>query len=724
MYRNLYFLIAGCAALVAIFLMAFNGSEGEQADYVWTNGTEPETLDIAHLTGQPEGDICFAIFEGLTVYHPQTLQPMPGVAQSWDVDGLTYTFHLRPDAWWVKQGKRFEDEGKQRNVTAHDFVYSWQRHCLPETGSQYGFLLDYVEGIDEFKRKVEEQWNEICERRKADDLPLPTKLSDLDEETRKSVQAFRDKLWADVVGIKAKDDGRTLVVRLKAFVPYFLQLTNFYPLMPVPREAIEEHGSKWILPENIVTNGAYMLEDWRFNYKIRLRKNPHYWETKKFVDQRVGELKSLTERNEAQAAELELLTTLGSFEERGIETMDALAVEKEDTSLNLYLDGQNDKVRSLPTVVVGDLLQEDQKRPIPALHHARNPTIYYFDVNLDQPVFRHGEAGRKLRVALALAIDRKRLIDEILRAGQAPAYAMVAREFARGYQAADRFGTGDFNKDLQLAKQLLQEVKDAGLKPPEFHILYNTLESHKIIAAFIQDQWKQHLGIDATLENQEWQVYLNNRRDGKFDIARAGWIPDYSDPNTFLELYTTNDVSSDRDPARLKEPVVYNPQNHGKYNNPHYNRILTMYSIDLLDFLKTAESRQAILDDVRGWPAFSVAIEQKRRGPHHTTSIAELESAMDQYGGLSDEEKKLEAADAVRLLLLEIAEQMLMHDMPIIPLYHYSMTELWPAELEGIWMNERDVHLQKFLRWKDGHRPKGSRYSQFPFIWPDRETTR
>lgn len=721
MYRNLYFLLGGCAVLVAIFFAAFNGSDADRADYVWVNGTEPETLDIARLTGQPEGDICFGIFEGLTVYHPETLEPMPGVAQSWDVDGLTFTFHLRPDAWWVKDGKVFEVDGKKRNVTAGDFVYSWQRHCLPETASQYGFLLDYIQGIEEFKKKVEDHWNEVCEQRRKDGFALPTKLTDLDDETRDKVQEFRDRLWAELVGIQASDDGQTLIVRLKAFVPYFLQLTNFYPLMPVPREAVEKHQTEWVLPRNIVTNGAYMLENWRFNYKVRLRKNPHYWETKEYAQRRMAELQSLAEPTRTQEAELELLSTLGSFEEHGIETMDARAVEKEDTALNLYLDGEADKIRTIPTMIVGDLLKANREKPIPSLHHAMNPTIYYFDVNLDQPVFRGSEAGRKLRVALALAIDRKRLIDEILRAGQAPAYSMVARDFAAGYEAADRFGTGDFDKDVALAKQLVQEVKQAGVNPPQFRILYNTLEGHKIIAAFIQDQWKQHLGIDVALENQEWQVYLNSRRSGKFDIARAGWIPDYSDPNTFLELYTTNDFDSDRDSTRLEREIVYNPQNHGKYNNPLYNRIVMTYCNDLLDLLATDQGRAVIVADVKGWPSFAEAVANKPRGKRQTTSFDDLQSAIEEYAGLSDEMRRFEAAARIRLLLLEIAEQMLMYDMPIIPLYHYSMTELWPAELEGIWMNERDVHPQKFLRWKDGRRPTGSRYDQFPFIWPKSE---
>lgn len=715
MYRNLYVILGGCSILLAIFFTAFNGSADGRADYVWVNGAEPETLDVARMTGQPDGEIAIAIFEGLTVYHPETLAPLPGVAESWDVDGLTVTFHLRPNSWWVKQGKIVETNGRKRNVTSGDFVYAWMRHCLPETGSQYSNLLDYIEGVEAFKAETAEQWRTICDGRKKSGLALPQSPKELEPAERDEVESFRRKLWDKKVGIRAPDE-RTLQVTLKAFVPFFLQITNFYPLMPVPREAVEEHGKEWILPRNILCNGPYLLDSWRFNFKIRLKKNPHYWETSEYVDARTRDLERSGDVRAEQAAQIELWRKYGSFEQQGLGTLDALAIEKEDTALNLYLNGDNDKVRSLPTHVVGDLLKENASRPIPDLHHSVNPTIYYFDINLGRPVFQSGEPGRKLRQALALAIDRKRLIRDIARAHQVPAYSMVP-EIVRGYNYESRFGSGDFAKDVSLARQLVSEAKAAGLKPPNLRILYNTMEAHKSIAAFIQDQWKQNIGVESTLENQEWQTYLNSRRSGQFDVARAGWIPDYSDPTTYLDMFTSDNFDSDKDPTRLDRPMIFNPQNHPKYNNPHYNRIVLQYCSRLPEYLDTADKRKAIVADIQSWGGFGAAIEGAGRRTG-TSSVADLQRTLDEYGTATNDPQRFGVSVRIRLLLLEIAEQMLMHDMPIIPLYHYTMTELWDPRLEGVWMNERDVHPPRFLRWKDGKRPTGTRYRDFPQFWP------
>ena len=715
MYRNLIIIALGCSVLLGVFFISFNGTARGRADYAWVNGAEPETLDITYMTGQPEGEIAFAIFEGLTVYHPKTLEPMPGVARAWEQKGLTITFHLRPDAWWVKQGEIFTVDGKKQNVTAHDFVYAWQRMCLPETGSQYSFLLDYISGVEEFKTETAAHWKQVVERLAKEGKQAPSKLTELDESLRQEVEEFRAKLWNEKVGVKAPDD-LTLEVHLKSFVPYFIQLTNFYPLFPLPRQAIAKFGNQWTMPENIVTNGPYMLEDWRFNSFIRMKKNPFYWETEEHTVRRIAELKALEKRTRTDELELELLTTLGSFQKRGLVTLDALAIEQEDIALNLYVNGDVDKIRRIIPHVVGEVLRENKIKPIPHLHHEVEPAIYYYDINLQLPVFQSPETGRKIRQALALAIDRKRLIREVSRAEQSPAYSMVA-DLMRGYNAEPRFGTGDLEKDIAEAKKLLAEVKAEGVTLPKLRILYNTLEAHKSIAAFIQDQWKQNLGIDAKLENQEWQVYLNSRRTGQFDLARAGWIPDYSDPNTFLELFTCDDFDSDRNPGRIDQPIVFNQQNHPKYHNPHYNRIMLQYSARMLDYLATAEKRQAIIDDMKSWPGFQSAIAGKVRKTG-TTSIADLEREMAEFSKLQSEGEKLQKSLAIRFLLLEIAEQMLMWDLPVIPIYHYTSSELWPPELEGIASNEREVHPPKYLRWKDDHRAAGPRYDAFPRFWP------
>ncbi len=202
----------------------------ERADLTFINGAEPETLDPALITGQPEGRLVNALFEGLMSFD-ENGGAQPGVAESWTIsdDQLVYRFTLRPDAKW--------SDGTP--VTARDFVRSWQRTLTPETGSAYNYQLFYV----------------------------------------KNAQAFAEGTLKDFgeVGVKALDD-RTLEVTLANPTPFFLDLCAFYTLYPAPIDLIERVGDDWIKPQHLINNGPYRLADWRINDIIRLRKNPEYWD--------------------------------------------------------------------------------------------------------------------------------------------------------------------------------------------------------------------------------------------------------------------------------------------------------------------------------------------------------------------------------------------------------------------------------------------------------------
>lgn len=205
------------------------GPAAKRADLVFLNGAEPESLDPAVITGQPEGRVVNALFEGLTTFNAQA-KPGPGMAESWTIseDGLVYTFKIRPDAKW----------SNGQPLTARDFVSSWQRTLAPETAASYNYQLFYV----------------------------------------KNAQAFAEGKIKDFsqVGVKALDD-HTLEVTLENPTPFFLDLCATPPLAPVPVAVIDKYGDDWIKPGRILTNGAYELVDWRMNDIIRLRKNPHYW---------------------------------------------------------------------------------------------------------------------------------------------------------------------------------------------------------------------------------------------------------------------------------------------------------------------------------------------------------------------------------------------------------------------------------------------------------------
>ncbi len=217
-----------CLALLVLMLAGCD-PRSPRADLVFLNGAEPETLDPALITGQPEGRIASALFEGLTAFNAAG-RPEPGVAERWEItpDGRVYTFHLRPDARW--------SDG--RTVTAQDFVRSWERTLNPATASEYAYQLHYIQGG----------------------------------------RAYNEGATSDFssVGVKAHSD-LVLQVTLENPTPFFLDLCSFVTLLPVPVDVVNRHGDSWVKPEHIVSNGAYTLESWRINDRIALRKNPHYW---------------------------------------------------------------------------------------------------------------------------------------------------------------------------------------------------------------------------------------------------------------------------------------------------------------------------------------------------------------------------------------------------------------------------------------------------------------
>lgn len=220
-------------ALCGLFLILFFAGCSPRVprpDLVFINGAEPETLDPALITGQPEGRLVNALFEGLLRFDRQG-RAVPGVAAGWEIspDGCTYTFHLRPEARW--------SDG--RKVTASDFVNSWHRTLDPSTASAYSYQLYSVLGAEDFANG---------------------KIRDFSK-----------------VGVRAPDDS-TLEVTLSQPTSYFLDLCAFQTLYPVRTDLIARYGDDWIKPGKLIGNGPYKLESWRINDSVMLKKNPLYWD--------------------------------------------------------------------------------------------------------------------------------------------------------------------------------------------------------------------------------------------------------------------------------------------------------------------------------------------------------------------------------------------------------------------------------------------------------------
>ena len=295
------------------------------------------------------------------------------------------------------------------------------------------------------------------------------------------------------VGVRAIDD-RTLEIELESVTPYFLSLPTHFTWWPVHPETILEHGamtdriSKWTKAKHFVGNGPFQLESWKLNNAITVNRNPHYRET-------------------------------GSVHLNGIHFMPI----NSETEERAFRAGQIHITSSIPTARI-DWYRSNRPQNIrfdPYLG------IYYYLINTSNGPLK----DPKVRQALAYSINREQLTEYVLKGGQKPAYHFTPPNTG-GYTAEV-----GFSYDPEKARALLAEAGfPNGQDFPKFELLYNTSESHKTIAEAIQQMWKKELGIEISLYNQEWKVYLDSRQKSEFDIARAAWIGDYLDPYTFLSL--------------------------------------------------------------------------------------------------------------------------------------------------------------------------------------------
>jgi oligopeptide transport system substrate-binding protein len=434
----------GAIVLLLLCLVAGCGSDDQRADLVILNGAEPESIDPAVITGQLDGRICYALFEGL-LHFDRFGKPQPGIAESWDLssDGKIYTFHLRANARWSNGDP----------VTAKDFLLSWKRILLPETASEYAYLLYHV----------------------------------------KNAQPFNEGTLKDFggVGLTAIDD-RTFRVELEAPVPYFLDLCSFATLLPVHLATVEKYGDDWIKPDKLVNNGPFLLKEWRLNYRIRLQKNPLYWDASHVA----------------------------------LETIDALPIDNSITAYNFYASKVADLILD-KGLTPPSLIPELKSRP--DFHAAPFLGNYFIRFN----VKRKPLADVRVRQAFAMAIDRERIVQKITQAGEPPAYSFTPPGTASGYQPPKMFG-----RDVQKARRLLAEAGyPDGKGFPTVTYLYDSKKLNEDIAVEIQNMLSDALGVHIELQKQEWKVYLNSLSSLDYDFARSSWVGDYNDPNTFIDCF-------------------------------------------------------------------------------------------------------------------------------------------------------------------------------------------
>ncbi len=301
----------------------------------------------------------------------------------------------------------------------------------------------------------------------------------------------------DEVGVKAMDDA-TLQITLNGPTPYFLSLLSHHSWFPVHLPTVEKHGkayergNRWTRPENFVGNGSFTLAEWKMNQVIAVKKSPTYWDT-------------------------------ATVRLNGIRYY---PMESDDTDERAFRSGQTHLCYAVPLSKIASYKQDNPD----VLHIDPFLTVYMYMLNVSKPPL----TDKRVRRALALAIDRESIVKNVTKGGQLPALHFTPPGTA-GYHARARLAP-----DLDAARKLLAEAgfpDGKGLPPVE--ILFNTLESHRTIAEAIQQMWKKNLGVDARLVNQEWKVYLDSTKSGNFQVARYAWTGDYMDPNSFLDMWVT-----------------------------------------------------------------------------------------------------------------------------------------------------------------------------------------
>lgn len=444
-----------CAIIASIFLLACgrgesNVSLGNREGILhYGNGTEPQGLDPHVVTGLPESHIVRGLFEGLAVKNPYTLEPEPGVAQSWTVsdDGLTVTFYLNPQAKW----------SNGEPMSAADYVWSWRRALHPMMGNQNAYMLYPVLNAEAF---------------------ATGKLENFDQ-----------------VGVKALDD-HTLQVTLNAPTPYFVQLMDHYSTFAVHRATIEKFGkatdrfTRWTRVENIVGNGAFTLQEWQLNRRIRIAKSTTYWDRDRV--QLNGVVFYPTENTSSEER---------MFRAEQLHYTQTIPLDK----IPVYRAMENSPFVNAPYL-----------------------GTYYYLLNTAQVPLQ----DVRVRQALALAVDRTRLIRAVMHDAYVPAYS-ITPPGTLGYEPPRLV-----KHDPERARELLAQAGfPDGKDWPGLELTYNTSESHRKVAVALQQMWKDALNIEITLTNQEWKVYLDSVDQMNFQMARRGWIGDYVDPNNFLDLF-------------------------------------------------------------------------------------------------------------------------------------------------------------------------------------------
>ena len=440
---------------------------------------------------------------------PQTIDPALNSA----VDGAIMINHMFEGlVKWV-------DDGEGNAVTAPGQAESWEKVVNDDGTVTYTFTLrdgiKWSDGQPVTAADFEYTWKRLANPETAADYCYMIDM----------VQGYADVASGaadpDTLGIKAIDD-KTLEVVLSYDCPYFEEIMAFPATFPVRQDMVEGNEQWTYDPATYIGNGPYKMAEWSHNAYILAEKNENYYD----------------------------------YENLGPDTIRFTLLDDANAMLTAYNSGELDFIENFPTDEMANYLASGE------ITVADYLGTYYVCFNTEDEVF----SDPLIREAFSLAIDRNYIVENVSQAGEVPATAYVPSGVndAAGPSGDDFRTVGgdyysvaaeDYEANCEKARELLAEAGyPNGEGFPTVEYTYNTDDKHKAIAEALQNMWQEVLGVTVTLNNQDWNVFLESRKQGDYQIARNGWIADYNDPCSFLDMWYTDGGNND-----------------AQYSNPEYD---------------------------------------------------------------------------------------------------------------------------------------------------------
>ncbi len=587
-------ILALLMAVVMLFTLAACGgnTDDEKAQSLAVClASEPDTIDPALNSAVDGATLVAHLFSGLAKWAQDENGKLIIVADAAEelVEGVenedgtvTYTYTLKEGLTW--------SDGQP--LKASDFVFSWNRAASPALAADYNYMLDVVKGYAEM-------W-----------------------ETDESGENFVNP--DAKLAVEATDD-RTLVVTINNAVAYWNELLAFPTYYPVREDVVASEN--WATdPATYVCNGAYTITGWEHNSVITLTKNENYHDAAKVT---MPEIKFYLS-------------------------------DKSDNMLTNYKNGDWLLIDDVPTNEIATLKTEYPEEFVVAGQIG----TYYVSWNINESILpasstltgKEAEAAEaEIRKALALVLDRNNIVNNISQAGEVPAASFVAMgmtdadgsEFYKNAGSSEEFDgyfnasadafEANFNSAVETLKKYYNydEASAKFTDVPALTYIYNTNDGHQAIGEYIQIAFAA-IGVTVNLENQEWNTFLNTRKNGDYTVARNGWLADYNDPISFLDMWTT--VSGNND-------VQFGKGEH---------KDLAMYSVDVTDL------------------GVDLKVENGTWAETYDALIAEIKAC-------TDIEK--------RYALMHAAEDLLMSTGCITPIYYYTDIYMIDDSVEGFFAN-------------------------------------